>query len=205
MKTHRDLLVEARRLEGLGSEYTREGDFSAARVLLSLPDSSLRQPSVATEERAVMRRWIDVAMVEGMLEYRLWESGSTSEDAAKPTEPRFVTGSDSAFDVLAEGYERCERDRLAEALAPFAERAERKEIGETIDPTLVEEIEEIVEADELSPAARLHAKADIVGFLEGRLDPSDFINVAINRQYRREMETEAIEQRAAERMAIEQF
>lgn len=205
MKTHRDLLIEARRLEGLGSDYVRGGDFSAARPLLSLPDSWLREPSVRVEERAVMRRWIDVAMVEGMLEYRLWESPSVAPAAANQAEPTFATGSDSAFDVLAEGYERCERDRLTEALAPFAERDEREEIGESIDPTLVEEVEKIVGADQLSPAARLHAKADIVEFLEGRLDPSDFINVAIERQYRRESEAETIEQRPAERMAIEQF
>jgi hypothetical protein len=70
---------------------------------------------------------------------------------------------------------------------------------------VVEQIEKIVEADELTPAARLHAKADIVEFLEGRLDPGDFINAAVVRHYHRELETESIEQQPRERIAMDEF
>lgn len=208
MKTHPELLIEARRLETLGSEYERGGDFAAARFLLSLPDSPVRKASLGAEERSIMRRWIDVTMVEGMLEYRLWQSTSDlseGENRKGESAPTLVMASDSAFDALAEGYERSEHDRLDRALAAFIERVEREEFGESIDPTLIEEIEKIVEADELAPAARLSAKADIVELLEGRLDPSEFIAVAIERQYRREVERESIEERPAQRVAIEQF
>lgn len=207
MKTHREFLAEAHRLEGLGGEYARDGRFDAARFLLSLPESPSRELALGAEERATIRRWIDVAMVEGALEYRLWESATAAGSPLNGShqDETFVMGSDSAFDVLVEGHERCERDRLRHALGPFAERVDEEEFSESIDPTVVEEIEKIVEADELSPSARLHAKADIVEFLEGRIGPSEFINVAIERHYHRELETESIEQRPRERIALDEF
>jgi hypothetical protein len=44
-----------------------------------------------------------------------------------------------------------------------------------------------------------------VEFLEGRIGPSEFINVAIERHYHRELETESIEQRPRERIALDEF
>ena len=113
--------------------------------------------------------------------------------------PLILTRSDSAYDVLRDGYEAIEENRLADFLTPIANRDEIAGSLEDADPELVEEIETFMEVDQLSPSARLRTRADIVEFLGGRLSPSDFISAAIQRQgprpQNRELVTELLNER----------
>jgi hypothetical protein len=113
--------------------------------------------------------------------------------------PLILTRSDSAYDVLRDGYEAIEEDRLADFLTPIANREEIAGSLEEADPELVEEIETFMEVDQLSPSVRMRTRADIVEFLGGRLGPSDFISAAIQRQgprpQNRELVTELLNER----------
>jgi hypothetical protein len=77
-----------------------------------------------------------------------------------------------------------EEDRMTELLAPYADRSEIAE-GSADDRT-VAEVEEILETGLLAESDRLQAKAEIIEFLEGRLEASTFIAHAIDRQCARE-------------------
>ena len=76
-------------------------------------------------------------------------------------------------------------DRLGELLAPYADYSEGRG-GEAADERTVEEVEEILGTVALPPSDRLRAKAEVVEFLEGRLEPSLFIDRCVDRQYARE-------------------
>ena len=112
--------------------------------------------------------------------------------------------SDSPLEVLEKGYELAEVERLSEALAPYLDRIDSEGVAETVDAHLVEEIEAVVGAGELLPASRLHAKADIVKFLDGRLEPDEFITAAIARQRYCEDVCESMAERPRERLLIGQ-
>ena len=222
MKSHTEILIEARRLEELGGQYGEERrramagsttNVRGARILMTFPDSRVTAHGRANSDEGgldhsvCLRRWIEMGWEEGVVEYRLMEDETESApggEIAKEGGAGFVFGSDSAFDALAEGYELIEAERLGELLAPYAERAEAGEIVESIDPALVREVETIIGAGEFAAAARIGAKADIVAFLEGRVDASDFIGAAIARGFRRNCETECIDQRVGERILIDQ-
>lgn len=212
MKTHQELLIEARRMEALGSAYADDyqraiaaNDSLAARVVMTFSRDRTRIESLReSQERASsfhIHRWIEAAMIDGALEYRLLQM--EDRDDGVSVEPEFVLGSDSAFDVLAEGYELEESERLGEVLAPFMERIEADGVADTIEPSAVEEIEQIVRAGELTPGERMHAKADIVAFLEGQLGPSEFISAVVGRHRRRQSETETISESRGERLCID--
>lgn len=219
MKTHQEILVESRRIEELGRQFSDDqrraiagllrGD-PAPRLLMTFPDSVIPQrfPGDGEQDedaRAQIRgRWIEVAMQEGALEYRLMqaEAAGASDGSAGP-KALLLVGSDSAFDVLEEGYELAEQERLGELLAPYAERAEADELVDSIDPAVVEEIETIIGAGEFSAAGRLGTRADIVEFLEGRIEPSAFIKAAISRGYYRDGESHTVVERRGERIVME--
>jgi hypothetical protein len=221
MKTHDELWSEATRLEAVGrlfaADYRRYHAAGNAfppanyppRVLAMLPESVVRsQPTAefgANPAPMRIRRWIEVGMVDGLLEYRLFQSeiSSTSPGGAMDeTEPEFMVGSDSAFDVLEEGYSLLEKERIGEALIPFTESIADEESVRSLEPALVEEIEAIVGAVDLTPGERIRAKADIVAFLDGRMEPSEFISAAVERHGRREDARERIVEGYGERLMI---
>jgi hypothetical protein len=101
-------------------------------------------------------------------------------------EPSVIMVSKSGFDLLHTGYELAEEDRLAELLTPYAEYAEDDPGEGPVDERSIAEVEEILETSLLSNSARLRARVEIVEFLEGRLEPSVFIEHAIDRQCARE-------------------
>ena len=113
-------------------------------------------------------------------------------------QPETVMFSRSGFDLLLAGYELVEEERLAEALAPYADRDELKS-----DPETVGKIEAILETSELPVADRMRAKAEIMDFLEGRLDANEFIEHAIDRQRLREVCAERQTQRSEMRLTID--
>lgn len=218
MKTHHELSIEARRMEALGRQYStayrqdRENAdaFSPAvyppRELMTFPEP----PSARNDGNPVprsARRWVEVAMVSGSLEYRLFQAEVEPTPAGGRTvesEPEFILGSDSAFDVLEEGYRLTENERIGEAITPFAERLSDEEAMRTVDPALVEEIENIVGAEDLTPAERMRSKADIIAFLEGRLEPSEFIAAAVERHGNREVRHERLVESRGERLLMDE-
>ncbi|ACB77757.1 hypothetical protein [Opitutus terrae] len=160
MKTHQELLIEARRTEALGSAYADDyqraiaaNDSLAARVVMTFSGDRTRLEAFReSQERAAshhIHRWIEAAVVDGILEYRLLQTEDREDGVS--VEPEFVLGSDSAFDVLAEAYELEESERLGEVLAPFMERMEADGVADSIEPSAVEEVEQIVRAGELPP------------------------------------------------------
>lgn len=192
-------------MEALGSAYADEyrraiaaNDSLAARVVMTFSRDRTRFESLReSQERASshhIHRWIEAAMIDGAVEYRLLQTEDRDDGVCD--EPEFVLGSDSAFDVLAEGHELEESERLGEVLAPFLERMEADGLAESVEPSAVEAIEQIVRAGELTPGERIHAKADIVAFLEGQLGPSEFILAVVERHRRRQNETETFRKAA---------
>lgn len=197
MKPDKQIREEAGRLEQLAQRWiATAGSAASAAPLAVLSEACLGGPG-----RAVPRGLrIEVERNGDDPEFLLVEdeppvSGGTDASAS----PLILTRSDSAYDVLRDGYETIEEDRLANFLTPIANRNEIAGDLDEADPELVEEIETFMEIDQLSPSARLRTRADIVEFLGGRLSPSDFISAAIERQgprpQNRELATELLTER----------
>jgi hypothetical protein len=199
-------------MEALGGAYADDyqraiaaNDSLAARVVMTFSGDRTRLEAFRdSQERAAshhIRRWIEAAMIGGALEYRLLQTEERGDGVS--IEPEFVLGSDSAFDVLAEAYELEESERLGEVLAPFMERLEADGVADCIEPSAVEEIEQIIRAGELAPGERVDMKAHIVAFLEGQLGPSEFISAVVGRHRRRQTKTETISESRGERLCID--
>ena len=177
----------------LGSQFQNEQRLAnatavlAPRVLASLSMS----PAMPGRERHV-----GAALVGGALVFRLMERetdalGSDREERA--AEGTLVASSPSAFDVLSTGYEMAEEERLTAALERYAERSEDR--ADPADGETVGEVEAILETKLLSPADRMRTRAEVVEFLEGRLEPSALIARNIERQSSREGHREHLVER----------
>lgn len=221
MKTHREIQEEAQRLEQLGWQYWNErrapGAISiattmgeaASRLLLALPESRFTTEHFGSEPIHSHRRLrrIEVALDGDAPEFRLLQDEietAASGSVVREIGPVLMLRSDSALDVLEDGYELGEEERLGELLAPFTDRIEELGFVDEVDPALVERIEAVVDASNLCPAARLRGKMDIVEFLEGRLESSQFITAAIERQVYRESERAEFVERRDERLVMDQ-
>ena len=211
MKTNQEIQAEAQRLMVLGRQYRDEqrwagvgvGTVSLHRVLVQLPESRVTTAHEAEPESESVHthrreRFIEATMERDELVYRLMEretektgSGRIVRDDA----PSVVMFGGSAFDSLHAGYELAEEERLAELLAPYAERGEDRDCAESADGETVAELEEILETNLLPPADRIRAKAEIGEFLEGRLEASAFIGHAIDRQCARDDRCETLTER----------
>jgi hypothetical protein len=198
MKTDQEIQQEAERLEQLARQWIVAGANPAAATLAVLPETRI---GVATHlPRRFLR--IEVAREDDGPEFRLVQEDIETREAPGSTEPFVLTRSSSAYDVLRDGYEEREEERLVEALTPILNRAEADGFAEDADPELVAEIETLTEADRLNPSARLRSRADIVEFLEGRLEPGEFITSTIERQNRRPQYRESVAEVLEERMTV---
>lgn len=185
MKTNQEIQAEARQLMALGHRFQNEQRIagantpaSAVRVLAHLP---------ANPETPERERRVEAAIAGGVLAFRLMERETDapgSEQSEHDAEGTLVASSASAYDVLRTGYELAEEDRLGVALERYAERNEDR--ADHADHETVAEVEEILETELLPPADRLRTKAEVVEFLEGRLEPSALIARNIERQCSRE-------------------
>ena len=201
MKTHDEIQREAQRLVALGRSYRDEqrqlGLGSTVvpmpRVLVRLPDSmtTSRQAVAAGADEVRRHRWeryIEAAIEHDELVYRLQERETVTNGAGRLVReeaPASILVSHSGFDLLHTGYEMAEEDRLGELLAPYADYSDGRG-GEAADERTVAEVEEILGTIALPPSDRLRAKAEVVEFLEGRLEPSLFIDRLVDRQCARE-------------------
>ncbi len=198
MKPDEQIREEASRLEQLAQRWiATAGTAASAAPLAVLSESRLGAAGHAA--RRGLR--IEVERSGDDPEFLLVEDEPRVSRGADATDsPLILTRSDSAYDVLRDGYEAIEEYRLADFLTPIANRSEIAGGLDEADPELVEEIETFMEADRLSPSARLRTRADIVEFLGGRLSPSDFISAAIERHGPRPQNRELVAELLTERM-----
>lgn len=216
MKTHREIVIEGQRLEESARRFAEDQRRDATlrdafSVLFSFPESRFTRHvdtggGIAIHTHRQLRR-IEASVVSDQPEYRLIQDEIETNEAGatvKELSPLLMLTSDSAVEVLEEGYELAEEERLSDALAPYVERAEAGEFEDSVEPHVVEEIEALVGAGDLLPASRLHAKADIMRLLDGRLEPDEFITAAIARQRHCERVHESITEHPRERILIGQ-
>lgn len=220
MKSHAEILAESRRVEHLGAQFAEErrraiaelmGPVPGPRIVMSFPDSisgNRNDPDddEELETTSTRRRWIEVGWDDGAPEYRLIEDETEIApwgEVVRESGPTHLMTSDAAFDVLLEGYELGEQERLGRLLAPYAERGETGELLDAVEPALVREVELIIGSDEFPAGSRIAAKSGIVAFLEGRIDASEFIGAAISRGLHRNFEAETVEHRIGERLTID--
>ena len=206
MKTIQEIQAEARQLTVLGRAYREEyaaetgrgATITSPRVLAQLPEPAVMTgPANAStaESMPIQRRerYIDVVIDSEDVLYRLMERETphpVSLWAENAPAAVLVTG--SAFDVLNAGYGLAEEESLAERLTPYAERAENGDGDDFIDRETVAEVETILETKLLPVADRLRTKAEIVEFLEGRMESTELITRTVARQCARENRSEAI-------------
>lgn len=195
MKTHAEIQSEAQRMIALGRSYRDEqrrlGHGSTVvplpRVIARFPETitTSRGPGADEVRQHRWQRYVEAAIERDELVYRLQERETVNPGAGEVPDgsvPATILTSHSGFDLLHTGYEMAEEDRLSELLAPYADYSEGRG-GEAADERTVEEVEEILGTMSLPPSDRMRAKAEVVEFLEGRLEPSLFIDRAIDRQY----------------------
>lgn len=217
MRPHREIQNEAERLVLLGRDYLAEQRARPAtevaivplpRLLARLPDSRVSVGAApaaeASESREQLReRHVEADIEKDELVFRLVERECDLDADGKVVregEPDAVMVSRSGFDLLLAGYELVEEERLAESLVPYVDKSD----GELkADPADVAQVEEILEADALPVSDRMRAKAEIVDFLEGRLEASAFIEHAIDRQRLREVCAERETQTACLRLTVD--
>jgi hypothetical protein len=217
MKTQREIWLEARRLERLGSQFAEDQRRAALderfyrnafSVLFTFPESHFTSCSEGGEFRCNTRnRRIEVGLAEGAIEYRLLQDESETTGTGRLVRDErliLLATSETAAEVLEKGYDLVEEERLDEALAPAFEKLSEGEFADGVEPHVVEEIEAIVEAGELLPAARLHTRAEIAKLFDGQLEPDEFIARAIQRHRHRETIGEEVAERADERLVIGQ-
>ena len=184
MKTDPEIQEEAVRLERLARHWLSTAGAGAAPATFAVfPETRVG------EATRLPRRLLRVEIDRGdddEPEYLLVQEDLGPGGLAPLSEPLVLTRSDSSYDVLRDGYEAREEDRLGELLAPIADRLEEDGFIEADHPDLVEEITAALEADNLTPSVRIGLRADTAEFLEGRLSPSDFIASTIERRSQRE-------------------
>lgn len=220
MKTHREIVIEAQRLDESARRLADEHRRAAAGrdtlqevywVLFGFPESRFTSQNYAADNDGDIahtlsrRRRIEAAMVGDSLEYRLVQDEvETNATGAVVREVRsvLVTESESAEDVLEEGYDLAEQERLSDALVPYLERVQAGESLAGMEPQIVEEIEALVGAADLLPASRIQAKADVVRLVHGQIEPDDFITAAISRHRHCETTCECLAEHPRERQLI---
>ncbi|AHF94134.1 hypothetical protein OPIT5_06205 [Opitutaceae bacterium TAV5] len=219
MKTEQQLITEARRIEQLGrmewERYPRphpaSSDLDLAEILVLY-----RFPSVTSEEREAndgpvltrrIERRIEIELDAATPEFSLvTEEVVTDADGqvVRHEHPDVSSSSESAFDVLSEGQVLTDYDQLGCQLLPLVERMESRDFGDPTSADDIAEVERIVEAGVLPATDRLRIKAEIVEFLEGRLEAGAFVTHVIDRHFCREGRCETVTERHGHRITIEE-
>lgn len=182
MKTNQEIQAEARLLMVLGVQFQNElriggvGGIAGTvpRVLVSLP----MNPATLGRERHIEAEIADGALVFRLMERAMEVPGlghSERNDAGT-----LLRSSESAYDALHAGYELAEEEWLAGALECYAERSEDR--ADPADDETVAEVEAILETKLLPHPDRLRTEAEVLAFLEGRLEPSALFARNIERQ-----------------------
>lgn len=219
MKTRQQITSEAQQLTALGNKYlaeqTRVGALHAnpqSKVLVQFPESRAVKVAAAgaglqREAMVAFERYIEVAIKDGSLSYRLMETEAEISGFGRPMAqpvPTLIISDRTVEEPLQTGYELAEEERLADVLAPYAERLDQSGDFMFADQETVAEVEELLEPDHFSQSDKIRSKADVIEFLEGRLDPSTLIARTLARQTADSSEHEGISERTIiTRSAIE--
>ena len=184
MKTNQEIQGEARDIVALSRNFLSEQPAIGNSAAQS--DERMRFQFPTNLSAVGNARHIEAAMVGGAIVFRLIEREPNGADSKSEVDYKdtLVASSPSAYDMLKTGYEMAEEERLARELEPYAERSE--ESISSADDESVSQVEVILDSKALSPADRLRTKAEIVEFIEGRLEPSELITRNIERQCARE-------------------
>lgn len=222
MKTHREIQVEAQQIDELARRYWDEWrarivhaplsaeplDIPTNRVLFNFPLSrrtSHRLIDEATEPHTHLTwRWIEGGFSKDQLEYTLvqeWAETTPSRGTVDQVDAFVDSTSLSLEELLVEGYKQVEEDSLAERLTPVIDRI-GPDTSSDDAVAAIHDIETIIEVGNLSPAEQIRTKSEIRAFLAGRMEAIDFIEAAINRQYRREPMRETMGERRDQRLSM---
>jgi hypothetical protein len=186
MKTNREIETEARQLTARATQFQNEQSalvagsarFATSSLLMTFPHN----PALPNTERR-----IEATFTGGTLAHHLVE-----RDAAHREDTQVVS-SPEVYDVVSTGYELAEEERLAAELERYAERSEFH--PDPADDETVAAVEAILETKSLPYADQLRTKAEVVEFLEGRLEANSLIERNIQRQCARESRREVIAER----------
>lgn len=205
MRTQSVQQIEVRQLESLAQRYREELRAAEARLgqplvppadpadpnpfvrhLMTLPFVTVRSPESMFSDRSVDHRIrivrdIQVDLSTEPPRYRLCEESfelTPGHHLESVNGPLVVCDSENAAEVLEEGYDAISEDELLEKLWPIIETVETRETAEPT-PEELAAVEKILGVPSLSQAERQRVREDIAGFLEGRLEPSEFIARAV--------------------------
>lgn len=159
-----------------------------------------------TPRRYRIVREVEVALDSEPAEYRLREERfelMTAERTVSVFGPYVAMVGNSVQGMLEEGYERNAEDEMMERLFPILDTLDERENNEIITEE-VAEVEKLLDLPLLPAAARLRARAEIVDFLEGRLEAGDFVAHAIDWQGAGRGEGETLSERRGIRLAIDE-
>lgn len=184
MKTNQEIHAEARELFARGRQFQQEQRIAVAvpRVLTNIP----LNPVAPRYERRV-----EAAIVGGVLIFQLVERDTDvpgAEHSSRDDADVVLASSASAYDVLRSCYQMVEEERLGAVLERYAERSEDR--ADPADGETISEVEKILEVELLPSADRLRTEAEVVEFLEGRLERGALIARNIARQFSRERQAE---------------
>mgnify|MGYP001304200147 CR=1 FL=1 len=210
MKTRQQITSEAQQLTALGNQYLAEqirvGGLHSnppPKELMRFPES--RTVTVVAAGAALQRealvtfdRYIEVAIKDGALSYRLMETEAELSGFGRPVAqrvPTLVIADRTVEEPLQTGYELEEEERLADVLSPYSEKLDQSGDFMLADQETVAEVEELLESDHFSQADKIRSKADVIEFLEGRLDPSTLIARTIERQTADHSQSERMSER----------
>ena len=94
---------------------------------------------------------------------------------------------------------------LTERLTPLVERVGRPDFDDSVEASVVQEVEAMLDAGELDPAAQLKTRAEIMEFLAGEIEPSRLAAAVVERRSQRETVSEALKQRPDDRRMIQEL
>lgn len=202
MKTNREIAAEAHAVTTLGRQLRDQWRQENTKTLT--PRVVMRFPETLVEEqprdsiRSLRRhRYVAAVVQNGRLLYQLMERDPETYPFAGPENNEstcMAMTSESSFEILRAGYELAEEERLADLLEPYAEWSENPEHAESIDKRTLSEVETILETNLLQYADRLRTRVEVAEFLEGRLEPNDFISRVVRRQVFRQVSSERMTQ-----------
>ena len=157
----------------------RGGARTQARHALS---QSIVKSSGAQDAWREISRHIDIAVAAGQPYFALVELERVTDGLGRElrrNEPRILSTSDQASEIVRAGYFRIDGDRVAERLDHVMDRLRLAGSRLENDPDV---LTKITEGLTLSPAGRMRFKADAHAFAEGRLGAGDFVRRTVESQ-----------------------
>jgi hypothetical protein len=161
-------------------ENWRAQEGSHIRSVYPLPDSTVKMSE--PEEWRHFSRHIEIAVADGLPFFALVESERVTDSLGRElrrSSPTIFSVSDKGFEIVRDGYLRLDGDRVAERLDRVMDRLRLAGSRLENDPDVLMKITEDLE---LSPAGRMHFRADVQAFAEGRLDARELVRRTVGRQ-----------------------